>query len=136
MAKRSGDPEVRARGNPLPRARIVLAATAATLALLLATGGSVHADGNLHNVNHIIIIMQENHSFDNYFGVLPYAAGGVYHAPPGNTLHSNAPCQAIDHKCVDGLNCTRDLLGNYTCSNSNPDADGSGPVNVFHLKNY
>ena len=29
------------------------------------------ADGNLNAVNHIIIMMQENHSFDNYFGVLP-----------------------------------------------------------------
>lgn len=28
------------------------------------------ADGNLQKVNHIIIVMQENHSFDNYFGVL------------------------------------------------------------------
>ena len=25
------------------------------------------ADGNIRKVNHIIIIMQENHSFDNYF---------------------------------------------------------------------
>src|SRR3989442_9277722 len=100
MAKRSGDPEVRARGNPLPRARIVLAATAATLALLLATGGSVHADGNLHNVNHIIIVMQENHSFDKYFGVLPYASGTPYHGGGGK-------CTSNDHTCVDGLSCTR-----------------------------
>jgi phospholipase C len=33
----------------------------------------------LHKVNHIIIVMQENHSFDNYFGVLPYAPGSPYH---------------------------------------------------------
>src|SRR5438876_9790970 len=104
MAKRSGDPEVRARGNPLPRARIVLAATAATLALLLATGGSVHADGNLHNVNHIIIVTQENHSFDNYFGVLPYASGTPYHG--GGQGASN------DHTCGHGLSSTRDLAGN------------------------
>ena len=24
------------------------------------------ADGNLQNVQHIIVVMQENHSFDNY----------------------------------------------------------------------
>jgi len=31
------------------------------------------AEGNLHKVNHIIVVMQENHSFDNYFGMLnPY----------------------------------------------------------------
>src|SRR6184192_1658302 len=128
MAKRSGDPEVRARGNPLPRARIVLAATAATLALLLATGGSVHADGNLHNVNHIIIVMQENHSFDNYFGVLPYASGTPYHGGGGK-------CASNDHTCVDGLSCTRDLAGNYTCTNSNVDDDAS-TVFAFHDAKY
>jgi len=127
MAKRSGDPEVRARGNPLPRARIVLAATAATLALLLATGGSVHADGNLHNVNHIIIVMQENHSFDNYFGVLPYASGTPY--------HGGGKCASNDHTCVDGLSCTRDLAGNYTCTNSNVDDDAS-TVFAFHDAKY
>src|SRR2546422_662920 len=128
MAKRSGDPEVRARGNPLPRARIVLAATAATLALLLATGGSVHADGNLHNVNHIIIVMQENHSFDNYFGVLPYASGTPYHGGGGK-------CASNDHTCVDGLSCTRDSAGTYTSTNSNVD-DASSTVFASHDAKY
>jgi hypothetical protein len=31
-------------------------------------------EGGLHKVNHVIIIMQENHSFDNYFGALALAA--------------------------------------------------------------
>ena len=26
----------------------------------------------LANIDHIIIVMMENHSFDNYFGMLPY----------------------------------------------------------------
>ena len=107
--------------------RIMLAATAATFALV-ATGGSVHADGNLHNVNHIIIVMQENHSFDNYFGVLPYAVGSPYHGGAG-------ACASNDHTCVDGLSCTRDSSGNYTCTNSNLDDDGSRPV-VFHDASY
>jgi phospholipase C len=29
----------------------------------------------LQKVKHIIILMQENHSFDNYFGALAYAPG-------------------------------------------------------------
>src|SRR5436190_151804 len=128
MAKRSGGPEGKARGNRLPRARIVLAATAATLALLVATGGSVRADGNLHNVNHIIIVMQENHSFDNYFGVLPYASGTPYHGGGGK-------CAPYDHTCVDGLSCTRDSAGNYTCTNSNVDDDTS-TVFAFHDAKY
>jgi phospholipase C len=45
------------------------------LSLCLTTGGFgtslAQADGPLKKVKHIIIVMQENHSFDNYFGVLP-----------------------------------------------------------------
>jgi phospholipase C len=42
------------------------------------------AQKGLHKVNHIIVVMQENHSFDNYFGVLSYATGSPYHpAEPG-----------------------------------------------------
>jgi phospholipase C len=36
-----------------------------------------------------------------------------------------------DHSCVDGLSCTVDGAGNYTCSNSNLDQDGS-TVFAFH----
>ena len=53
-------------------------ARAAALLLGLAAG-PVLADGPLSKVNHIIVVMQENHSFDNYFGVLPYATGCPYH---------------------------------------------------------
>ena len=50
----------------------------------------------IHKIQHVIVIMQENHSFDNYFGVLPYVSGSPYH--PG-------PCAKTDHQCVDGLTC-------------------------------
>src|SRR5262245_29383898 len=40
---------------------------------------AARADGNLNNVNHIIIVMQENHSYDNYFGVLGYVPNSPYH---------------------------------------------------------
>ena len=48
------------------------------------------ASGDLNKVNHIIIVMQENHSSDNYFGALAYAPGSPYHngyggAHPGIT---------------------------------------------------
>src|SRR5207253_6582145 len=88
----------------------------------LGVGGlwaaSAQADGNLGKVNHIIIVMQENHSFDNYFGVLPNAppltsqVPGRYHGTQGN-----GPCPTTDHTCVDSLNCTRDTAGNYSCTN-------------------
>src|ERR1700731_173517 len=71
----------------------------------------------LNKVNHIIIAMQENHSFDNYFGALPYHSQGRLH-------YRHGPCKSNDHACVNGLSCRRDRRGNYTCSNSNRDDDG------------
>jgi phospholipase C len=75
----------------------------------------------LQRVNHIIVMMQENHSFDNYFGALPYTPGSPYHA---------GPCAAGDNKCVDGLTCASSG-GALTCTNSNPEADGSPSVTAF-----
>src|SRR6202166_2602969 len=82
------------------------------------------ADGKLHKVNHIIIVMQENHSFDNYFGALAYAPSSPYH-------NGNGTCSATDHLCVDGLTCSADSSGNVSCSNSNLDDNGS-TVKAFH----
>jgi len=84
------------------------------------------AQTGLQKVNHIIIVMQENHSFDNYFGALAYAPGSPYHTP-GNT-HG---CAADDHACVDGLSCLPDASGALHCFNSNLDDNGS-QVFAFH----
>ena len=92
--------------------------------LTLCTAHAAFADGDLHKVKHIIIVMQENHSFDNYFGALAYAPGSPYH-------NDDDGCRKGDHKCVDGLTCRVDNAGNFTCSNSNVDDDGS-TVFAFH----
>jgi phospholipase C len=100
--------------------------TALILPFMLATIGPqpAFADGNIQKVNHIIVLMQENHSFDNYFGALAYAPGSPYH-------NGNGACAKTDHACVDGLSCTVDGSGNLNCSNSNLDEDGS-TVFAFH----
>ena len=51
----------------------------ALLAVLMPT--TLMASGNVRKVKHVIIVMQENHSFDNYFGALAYAPGSPYHKP-------------------------------------------------------
>ena len=70
------------------------------------------ADGDLQKANHLVFIMQENRSFDQYFGALPYVAGGAYH-----------PCTSskrrTDHQCVDGLTCRPTPGGGLDCSNYN-----------------
>ena len=74
--------------------------------------------------SNVIVIMQENHSFDNYFGALAYAPNSPYR-------HDLNGCRKEDHDCVDGLTCKTDASGNITCFNSNVDDNGS-TVFSFH----
>lgn len=81
------------------------------------------ADGNLQKVNHIIVLVQENHSYDNYFGALAYAPASIYH-------NGNGSCSSSDHHCVDGLTCK--VSGKtLTCSNSNVNNQGK-TIHVSH----
>jgi phospholipase C len=90
--------------------------------------------GDIHKVKHVIIVMQENHSFDNYFGVLAFAPGSPYHPPTADDIEDDRTgCRPTDHTCVDGLSCTADATGLH-CTNSNPDDDGSAVV-AFHDTN-
>ena len=100
---------------------------ALSLLLGLIVTATAPANADINKLKHIIIVMQENHSFDNYLGVLPYAPGTPYH---------HGPCRAGDHSCVDGLTCTRSsATGAYICQNSNLDADGT-LVTAFHSSDY
>jgi phospholipase C len=92
-----------------------ISSIAAAAFVLIST--AAFADGNLKKVNHIIVVMQENRSFDNYFGALAYAPGSPYH-------NGNGACASTDHKCIDGLTCTVNA-GALSCTNSNIDDDGS-----------
>src|ERR1700740_900532 len=86
-------------------------------AVLFLPSNPAWADGNLKKVSHIIIVMQENHSFDNYFGALAYAPGSPYH-------NGNGACATTNHKCVDELTCPVSN-GVFRCANSNLDDNGS-----------
>jgi phospholipase C len=105
-------------------------------AIVLGAIGSAQAEGNLKKLKHIIIVMQENHSFDNYFGALAYAPGSPYHTPDQDRDRDDRDgrrggCSKSDHRCVDGLTCSVDSSGQLTCLNSNIDDDGH-TVLAFH----
>src|SRR6516165_4972378 len=102
------------------------------LAALLPLAGRALADGNLQNVHHVVILMQENHSFDNYFGALPYVAGSPYHTARGSG--PKRACAAADHTCVDGLRCKM-RKGNLLCANSNP-SPAHHAIRSFHDPRY
>jgi phospholipase C len=94
------------------------------LGLGLIAAKPAKADGNLNKVKHVIIIMQENHSFDNYFGALAYAPGTPYH-------HGFFGCRKDDHECVDGLTCKVNKDGTLNCFNTNREDNGK-TVFAFH----
>lgn len=91
--------------------------------------GQAERGGAIRQVKHVIVVMMENHSFDNYFGVLPYVPGSPYHAAT-----SSAGCRGSDHRCVDGLTCQLAAAGALQCSNANLDEDGNIVV-PFHNPN-
>ena len=88
---------------------------------LLAAGPALAAkpvapgDAGLSKLKHIIVIFQENRSFDHYFGALPYA--------PGSPYRGSQHCAPGDHACVDGLTCKPGAKG-LVCANWNAHADG------------
>jgi phospholipase C len=49
--------------------------SSAAIALACAQPGAAAAAGGIHKIKHIVIIMQENRSFDSYFGTYPGADG-------------------------------------------------------------
>jgi phospholipase C len=57
----------------IARTRIVAAVGAALLLAALAPAAS--AAGGIHKIKHVVIIQQENRSFDSYFGTYPGADG-------------------------------------------------------------
>src|SRR5438270_4331835 len=78
--------------------------TAMTVAASFAR--PVQATGSLQSLNHIIFMLQENRSFDHYFGQLP------------TYLKNNGYPQALDAEPANA---------------SNPGADGEGTISAFHL---
>src|SRR5438477_10833662 len=68
---------MRAMGKALAAAIVVAIGTVAGVGL--AGSGKPQIDPGIHKIKHVVVIMQENRSFDSYFGTYPGAAG-----PPKN----------------------------------------------------
>src|SRR2546421_952683 len=63
------------------RPRVLLLASAASVCIVMGAGGRGAALGatpgtqGIHKIQHVVVIMQENRSFDSYFGTFPRANG-------------------------------------------------------------
>src|SRR5689334_12384677 len=92
------------------------AATVGLMATLVATApASSQADG-IHKIDHVVVIMQENRSFDSYFGTYPGADG----IPKGVCLPDReGGCVAPYHDPAD-----RNEGGPHGSGNAINDIDG------------
>ena len=115
--------------------------TVAVIFLLSVLGGrtrqAVQAQGSpppgLRNIQHVIFIIKENRTFDNYFGLYPGGNGAtsgtistgqviplshMLDTLPGDFCHAwNCAIDAIDGGKMDGFNITSTCLvnGQYLC---------------------
>ncbi len=94
------------------RYRILFALTAvmvviAGVAISVGTPGEAHGKPakltavkltGIHKIKHVIVIMQENRSFDSYFGTFPGAAGLPPNACVPDPLHGGCVKPFVDHK--------------------------------------
>jgi phospholipase C len=84
----------------------------------------------IHRIRHVVIIMQENRSFDNYFGTFPHADG-----IPGLSDHrGRVPCipDPMRHRCRRPFHDRHDFNygGPYSTPNAQADING-GKMNGF-----
>src|SRR2546425_7936664 len=72
------------------RVRFVVPAALASLFVFTAlpAAGAQTAKSPLGSINHIVVIYQENHSFDNLYGTWE-RVNGLSHASSANTLQLN-----------------------------------------------
>jgi phospholipase C len=104
------------------RRKFALAAVGAAVALLPATAvaasgaGPTGAQATATPIKHLVVIFQENVSFDHYFGTYPHA-----------TNTSGQPFHAAHHTpAANGLANTPGLGGTGTLLTNNPNRDDGG----------
>ncbi len=79
-------------------------------------------DEGIHKIKHVVIIMQENRSFDNYFGTYPGADG----IPMHNGLPAVCVPDPLTHRCIKPFHDPNDqnLGGPHSASDASADIDG------------
>ena len=106
------------------RSRAVAAALAVAAAVALTTDrGSGQTLQGIHKIRHVVVIMQENRSFDSYFGTYPGADGIPRDASGRPTVcvpdPKNRTCVTPHHDDHD-----RNFGGPHTAADAVADVDG------------
>ena len=82
------------------RLAFVVAAIAALFVAAGAAAAPQHLSG-IHKIQHVVVIMQENRSFDSYFGTYPGADGIPKHVCVPDPRHSGCQRPFHDHRAVN-----------------------------------
>jgi phospholipase C len=87
-----------------------------------STPSSSPATGGIHKIRHVIVIMQENRSFDSYFGMFPGADG----IPMSHGVPSVCVADTRGHPCVRPFPDHADVNGGgpHQFANAAADIDG------------
>lgn len=95
---------------------------AGTLVGLPRTQASSSPNDDIHKIKHVIVIMQENRSFDSYFGTYPGADG----IPMKNGQPTVCVPDPQTNQCVKPFHDTHDLNqgGPHGAANATADIDG------------
>jgi phospholipase C len=113
-------------------------------------------DRGIHRIRHVVVIMQENRSFDSYFGTFPGADGiparhghftvcapdprtgtcqAPYHDPHqvnGGAQHNADSARAdMDGGAMDGFVATAERPGGRACGGTAPICESSAPPDVM-----
>lgn len=92
------------------------------LAACASPSTSNTSKGDIHKIQHIVIIMQENRSFDTYFGTYPGADG----IPMQNGVPTVCVNDPFTHQCVKPFHDPQDknIGGPHGQANASADIDG------------
>ena len=82
-----------------------LLVTIGALAVIAALAPAALAAKGIHKIKHVVIIMQENRSFDNYFGTYPGADG----IPMRHGIPTTCVPDPLRHRCVRPFHDTKDV---------------------------
>jgi phospholipase C len=107
--------------RPLARRAVSLALFAALAAPAALPGRSQTGD-SIHKIRHVVIIMQENRSFDSYFGTFPHADG----IPMSNGVPTVCVPDPRQGSCVKPYHDSADAnrAGPHTARAAASDIDG------------
>src|ERR1700731_975169 len=117
---------------------VSLVGVASVLSSCLVLGNAPAPDTGIHKIKHVIVTMQENRTFDSYFGTFPGANGlpkNVCIPDPasGGCVKPYPDANALNGGKMDGF-VAQALKGKKGCSQTNNPACGGGLTDVmgFH----